>query len=170
MFFGVIQSDRKGHTDVVLADVAQRLEKAGHKLAGTVQTNIPRHGQRHCDMDVRVLSGGPVICISQSLGPAARGCRLDTGALERAVAEVERRFSPATDLLIINKFGKHEAEGRGFRNLIAEALAAGVPIICAVSRLNRAAFEAFAEGLHVDLPADADALVRRLHQCRREAA
>ena len=26
------------------------------------------------------------------------------------------------DVLIVNKFGKHEAEGRGFRMVVAEAL------------------------------------------------
>ena len=47
-------------------------------------------------------------------------------------------------LLIVNKFGKHEAEGRGFRSLIAEALASGLPVLLGVNQMNMHSFQAFA--------------------------
>ena len=53
--------------------------------------------------------------ISQDRGKWARGCRLDAGSLELAVAQVASALDVGADLMIINKFGKHEAEGRGFR-------------------------------------------------------
>lgn len=59
------------------------------------------------------------------------------------------------DLLVRNKFGMHEAEGRGFRPEIAEALALGLPVILGVNGLNRAAFHAFTDGIGEELPADA---------------
>ena len=105
-------------------------------------------------MDVRVLPDGPVFRISQALGPGARGCRLDPAALEASVAAVERRFAAGADLLIVNKFGKHEAEGRGFRNLIAEALCGEVPVLCGVNALNHDAFLAFCAGEAERLPPD----------------
>jgi hypothetical protein len=101
-----------------------------------VQVNSDCGEGRACDMDVQVLPDGPVIRISQSLGPGARGCRLDPEALEQAVAEAEARLSAGADLVIVNKFGKHEAEGRGFRALIAEAVALGVPVLVGVNALN----------------------------------
>ena len=88
-----------------------------------MQINIEKSGYHYCDMDVRVLPNGPMIRISQNLGRAARGCRLDAGALEAAVVMAERGIAAGADLLIVNKFGKQEAEGHGFRALIAEALA-----------------------------------------------
>ena len=52
----------------------------------------------------------------------------------------------------------HEAEGRGFRAVVADALAAGVPVLTAVNHLNEGAFVDFTGGLATKLPADADAL------------
>ena len=134
----------RGETDRLLASVAARLQGQGVALAGAVQFNFDCGDE--CEMEVQVLPDGPVIGISQSLGPGSQGCRLDAGALETAVAEVAARMAGAR-LLIVNKFGKHEAEGRGFRALIAEALAAGVPVLLGVNAMNMQAFQEFAGDL-----------------------
>ena len=68
--------------------VVARLEGAGLRLAGTVQTNSENCDRGKCDMDLRVLPDGPSFRISQDLGAASRGCRLDAGALETAVVAV----------------------------------------------------------------------------------
>lgn len=156
MRLGYITSTERGLPDRVLAEAADRLMRRGLKLAGVVQTNVERPQRFHCDMDLRILPDGPVIGITQDLGVNARGCRLDPGALEGAVADVSARLaSGRADLLILNKFGKHEAEGRGFRPVIAEALALGLPVILGVNGLNLAAFHAFTGGIAEELPADA---------------
>ena len=147
-----------GATDTLLAEVAAQLEMRGLRLCGTVQTNFDRAGRHHCDMDLRVLPDGPVFSISQQLGEAARGCRLHPGALEQAVVEATQRLV-GTDLLIVNKFGKQEAEGHGFRAMIGEALGRGQPVLVGVNGLNLAAFEAFAAGLADSLPPEAEAIV-----------
>lgn len=138
----------RGATDRALAGLAARLMARGRVLAGVVQHNSDCVPGGRCDMDLQVLPDGPVIRISQSLGPGARGCRLDPAGLEQAVALVAARIeaAPAPDLLIVNKFGKHEAEGRGFRPLIAEALARDIPVLVGVNGLNEARFLAFAGG------------------------
>merc|ERR1711969_292785 len=110
-------------------------------------------------MAVRVLPDGPVLRISQDLGPQARGCRLDPAALETAVGLVSASLSSGADLLIVNKFGKHEAEGRGFRDVIAEAVAMDIPVLVGLNALNRPAFEDFAEGLATRLPPEPAALM-----------
>jgi hypothetical protein len=97
--------------------------------------------------------------ISQDLGPQARGCRLDPAALETAVGLVAAGLSSGADLLIVNKFGKHESEGRGFRSVIAEAVAMDIPVLVGLNALNRPAFESFAEGLAIQLPSDPAALM-----------
>ena len=63
-----------------------------------------------------------------------------------------------SDLLIVNKFGKHEAQGRGFRTVIAEALSKGIPVLVGINALNLSAFEEFAEGLATRLPPEPTAL------------
>ena len=151
-------TDDRGGADRLLAALAPRLAADGLSVAGVVQVNVERAGRRHPDMTLRVLSGGDAVRISQDLGPEARGCRLDPDGLERAVALVEAALDPRPDLLILNKFGKQESFGRGFRPLIGEALASGIPVLLAVAPTNRAAFLAFAGDLATELPADPDAL------------
>lgn len=149
----------RGDTDLVLERLAADLSARGLRCCGTVQINSERADAGPCDMDVRVLPDGPVLRISQDLGSQARGCRLDPAALETAVGLVSARMSSGADLLIVNKFGKHEAEGRGFRNVIAEALAMDIPVLVGLNTLNRPAFENFAEGLAIQLPPEPAALM-----------
>ena len=132
----------KGDVDLLLQAVAKRLAGQGIRCCGTVQINTHR-SEGPCDMDVQVLPDGPVLRISQSLGAASRGCRLDPSALEIAVGQVSASLDAGADLLIINKFGKHEAEGRGFRDVIAKAIAYEIPVIVGVNALNLQAFKAF---------------------------
>lgn len=133
----------RGDTDLLLERFSIDLMKRGVRCSGTVQVNTERADGGPCDMDVKVLPSGPIIRISQSLGANARGCRLDPSALEDSVAQVASDLANGTDLLIINKFGKHEAEGRGFRDVIAQALATGIPVLVGVNSLNLAAFNVF---------------------------
>jgi hypothetical protein len=67
----------------------------GFRLAGTVQSNPQRADRPRCDMDVHVLPDGPVLRISEDRGPEARGCRLDAGVLEAAVAATLDRLDGA---------------------------------------------------------------------------
>ena len=110
-------------------------------------------------MDVQCLPDGPVIRISQSLGKHARGCRLNPDALEQAVGWVEARISGDIDVLVVNKFGKHEADGRGFRNAIAQALEAGIPVVVGLNSMNKTAFHDFTGGAADEVAPDPDALL-----------
>lgn len=148
----------RGDTDLVLSSLASDLVAQGLNVAGTVQINTERADAGPCDMDVKVLPQGPVLRISQDLGLSSRGCRLDPSALETAVGLVSTRLDASSDLLIINKFGKHEAEGRGFRDVIADALVLEVPVLVGINGLNKTAFEAFADGFAVALPPEPVAL------------
>lgn len=152
----------RGDLDPVLADLAHRLHEDGVKTCGAVQVNTDRSDGHRCDMDVRVLPDGPVIRISQFLGKEAKGCRLDPDALELAVCEVSNRMTKACDVLVLNKYGKHEAEGRGFRDVIADALQLGVPVIVGVNPMNREAFEKFSGGLAEFVAPEVNALLNWL--------
>ncbi|MBV2361628.1 DUF2478 domain-containing protein [Thalassococcus sp. CAU 1522] len=169
MGFAYVSSEDRGAVDKLLAAFAERCLADGVAVTGIVQTNTPRPKSHRCDMDVRVLPDGPVIRISQDLGPEATGCALNPAALESAVLEVERRLSGDSAVLIVNKFGKHEAEGKGFRDLIAEAHALDVPVVVGLNGLNAAAFQAFAGGLAEQVPADLDALADWLARSRATA-
>ena len=109
-------------------------------------------------MLLQVLPDGPVIRINQNLGHGARGCRLDGGALEQALTEVTSRTSGA-QLLVVNKFGKLEASGRGYVPLIVQALDRGLPVLIGVSVLNLPDLQAFAGDLMRELPDTPEAIL-----------
>lgn len=172
MHLAYVTTTDRGATDRLLGAVAERLLASGAKLAGVVQTNTECTDSSKCDMDVRVLPDGETIRISQSLGTQSRGCRLDPAALEQAVGYVTASLANAPDLLIINKFGKHESDGRGFRPVIGEALALDIPVLVGVNGLNAEKFNTFAEGAAEELPADLDDIVgwfNRIAQMRPAA-
>ena len=154
----------RGELDLLLAELADRLQARGLQTRGIVQINTDCEGNKRCDMDVQILPDGAKIRISQSLGEGARGCRLDSSALETAVAEVGRSMADPFDVFLLNKFGKQEAEGRGFRDLLAEAAARGAIVIAGTNPLNAEKFEAFSEGTATCVEADLDALLAWVDQ------
>ncbi len=159
MHLAYVTTTDRGATDRLLSAVAERLLDKGAKLSGVVQTNTECADNAKCDMDLRVLPDGETIRISQSLGTMSRGCRLDPAALEQAVGYVTTSLSDAPQLLIINKFGKHESDGRGFRPVIGEALALDIPVLVGVNGLNADKFKDFTDGAAQALDPDVDAIV-----------
>lgn len=144
--------DRPHGTDLLLARTADALSLRGVRLAGVVQRNAARANRSRCDMDLAVLPSRRIIRISQDRGEGARGCHLDHGALEEAVAHVEAAIRFARpDLVIVNKFGKREAQGRGFVPVISASLEAGIPVLVGINNVNRAAFDVFAADLAQEL-------------------
>ncbi len=144
-------SDTRGVANVLLGEIADTLAREGVRLGGAVQVNteVPDCA---CDVDLRILGDdGPMVRISQSLGTGSSGCRLDPGALEDAAQRAAYAMVGA-DLVIVNKFGKQEAEGRGFRSVIAAALDAGQPVLTAVAADQAEAFHAFAGDLAEEVP------------------
>ncbi|MEM6762015.1 MAG: DUF2478 domain-containing protein [Pseudomonadota bacterium] len=151
--------NRRGATDLLMSSLVAPLTAQGLRLCGCVQENVERPGAAKCDMLVRTLPKGRSYQISQSLGAGARGCRLDAGALEQAVADVADGLRGGADLVIINKFGKHEAAGRGFCGVIGEAMAAGIPVLVGLNQLNHNAFLDFSDGMAEPVEADLESLL-----------
>jgi nucleoside-triphosphatase THEP1 len=137
--------------DPLMRDIAQRLQERGVRLAGFVQRNQLRHGRRRCDMALEELDSGDIIAISQDRGPLARGCHLDVGALLRGLELGRLALARKPDLLLINKFGKAEGEGGGFRPLMADAIELGVPILVAVPWRNIDSWRLFAGDLSTEI-------------------
>ncbi len=136
-----------GEADRILARLATRLADSGLRVAGATQRNTDLGADCACDMDVLVIGEEDrPVRISQSLGAGSSGCRLDPGALESAAARVGARMAGA-ELLILPKFGRQEAVGRGFRSVIAQAAAEGIPVLLHVPPEQRAAFADFCGGM-----------------------
>jgi nucleoside-triphosphatase THEP1 len=108
--------------------LARDLAAAGWRLGGAVQVNVPREGCL-CDMELTDLASGRSATISEDRGPLARGCRLDLSVFETLTDECLASIDGGLDLVIVNKFGRREAEGGGFRPVIEAALARHVPVL-----------------------------------------
>lgn len=152
---GYVISEDRDDPNTRMADLAVALMADGLKLAGAVQTNIGTGRDCACDMELTVLgSGAAPVRISQSLGAGSQGCRLDADGLERAVALAARVLTRSTDLLMVNKFGKQEAAGRGFRDLIGLALSEDIPVLTTVAPSHLDDFLRFAADFAVPLTWD----------------
>lgn len=142
-----------GDIDGLLANIAATLLNDGHRVRGVLQSRGEMHGDCHCaDMDLHAIGEARTFRISQPLGNGSHGCRLHPGALAECAAYLENEMDRGTDLLILNRFGRGESEGRGFRDLIGQAMMRGVPVLTAVRPTYEDEWRAFGEGLSCDLP------------------
>ena len=155
---GFIVANGRGASDRIMVDVAACLAARAMRLAGAVQHNPENRAGRRCHMDLQLLASGRMVRISQELGPHAMACRLNASALSQAVGLVERDLASGADALILNKFAKQEAEGRGWRPVIGMAVSQGLPVVMAVSADSMSAFHQFAGDMAQALPPDRDAI------------
>ena len=155
---GVVVYDDGLFRDALIAQCAAGLVASGYRLGGVVQSNAHRRGRRRCDMYVNDLLSGDEIKISLDRGNEARGCRLDPDAFARIDAWIERAVLERVDLLIVNKFGREEAHGRGLRSVIAEALIVEIPLVIGVSRRNLYDFLTFVGDSATRLRPDIEAI------------
>nr|WP_321511549.1 DUF2478 domain-containing protein [uncultured Celeribacter sp.] len=155
---GYVVMDGRGETDRLLREVAHRLTREGCRLIGAVQINEDIAGQTRCQMDLELLPCGDRIRISQSLGAQSKGCRLDAEGLETAVAATERALEQGGDLVLLNKFGKQELSGRGFRDVVGTALMQGVPVLLGVNQKNLDGFLNFAQDVAIEVSPTVEAV------------
>ena len=118
--------------DTILAGFAGDLLRTGARLGGIAQRNMKASSGCQADMQAIDLLTGRSISICQPLGRSAAACRLDTGGLAEAAMAITRAIGEDVDLIVVNKFSKQEAAGRGLRPELAEAIVAGIPVLTAV--------------------------------------
>ena len=143
---GAFLYTERGAGDAVIERLARELQSRGVRLAGVIQL-APEPGDAACDMTVELLDTSARQMISERRGKESKGCRLDNGALEGVAGQVAAALSAGAQMLVLSKFSKTEAEGRGLRQVIEQAMLADIPVLTSVPAPYLAAFETFAEGL-----------------------
>lgn len=154
----VVYGERQG-ADVAMSRIVEHLLAGGVTCAGFLERCTDRPGRSRCDMALQDIDTGQWIDISEDRGAHARGCRLVVGELMRMLTIARAALVTRPDLLVVNKFGKTESEGGGFRPLIAEAVEIGVPVLLTVPWRNIDSWRLFAGELALEhrldsLPAD----------------
>lgn len=137
--------------DDFMARLETLLRADNISVGGAIQQNA---AEARGAMTLVDISSGAALEISQRLGPLARGCRLDSGRLAEFGTLLEHPPLADIDLVILNKFGRAEAEGHGLRRNIEQALEAGKAVLTAVRPPYDDAWRSFHEGLAAELPPD----------------
>src|SRR6201999_254301 len=133
--------------DAVRHDFAAGLTAHGHRVVGMVQS-----GQcADSSLSAVLVHSGEELLLAQPPSGGAIGCKLDLSRLQDAGARVADALAAGADLLIINRFGKRERDGKGLSHLIGRALDADIPVVIAVSGERFADWITFAGGMTVKL-------------------
>lgn len=134
--------------------IVEHCRGRGLRAAGVLQHPVCSDAAGHCDVALEELTTGRRTDLFEDRGPGAQGCRLDVAALAEVNAQVTRSLDAAPQVMILNKFGKVEAEGRGLLDLIAIAIDRGIPVVIGVPIRNLEAWRKFAEGLSAEFSSD----------------
>jgi hypothetical protein len=146
--------------DGVLRDFADEVKKQGFRAVGLVQA-----GQcADSSLSAVLVHSGEKLLLAQDFDPAAAGCRLDVSRLEGVGARVAEALEAGADLLIINRFGKRERDGKGLAYLIGRALGADIPVVIAVSNDRFAEWIKYSGGMSVKLACERPALETWWHK------
>lgn len=135
-------------------------------LAGVLQRPAFEEADKRCDVLLEDLASGHLTPLFEDRGAGATGCRLDVAALVEASMRVASSLENDPALLVLNKFGKVEAEGGGMCHLMAKALERGIPAIIGVPSRNLDIWRRFAGEFSVELSEDTDEIRKWLRQLR----
>ncbi|MBV5269920.1 MAG: DUF2478 domain-containing protein [Afipia sp.] len=117
-------------------------------LSGVLQHPAFEGADKRCDVLLEDLASGHRTLLFEDRGAGARGCRLDVAALVEASMKVESSLDNNPALLVLNKFGKVEADGGGMCGLI--------PAVIGVPARNLDAWRNFSGEFSTELSEDTD--------------
>ncbi len=139
----------KDPIDEILNNIAAHYKS--DRIAGYVQK---RRKDRDCGtlVYVRNLRSGDEMPITKNRGALATGCKLDGDALSSLSEQLAQDIEAGSDLLIVARFGRSEAEGRGLRDVISRAMDLDIPVLVGVRDEYADAWNAFHGGIADTLP------------------
>ena len=129
---GVLLYDNSIDVDAILAAAVADARARGIAVAGLLQRFGTRLDNNKRSMWVDDIQTEQAIRLDAPRGPGAQGCSLDPDALSRAACLLQRATESDADLIVVNRFGNAEADGRGMRAEFAGAICAGAAVLIAV--------------------------------------
>lgn len=127
----------------LFATVVADWRAAGVKVVGVIAET---HGlaDRSCSAGfLRDIATGKPFSIYLETAPSHTSCHLDADGVNAASASLMLQVQTG-DLVVLSKFGKLEAMRSGLTGAFEAAIAAGKPVLTAVSEKHRDAWRAFA--------------------------
>ncbi|MDB5653900.1 MAG: hypothetical protein JWQ94_1513 [Tardiphaga sp.] len=151
-YLAALVYDDSHDPDELLRGFAADLNRAGLRAVGLVHLGHPLADPPQ--LSALLLHSGDTMRLFQDLGRGATGCKLDVGQLLAAGTQVAQAIDRGADLVIINRFGRQESEGKGLSYLIERALSDEIPVVIAVPDTRLAAWNAYSDGMAMHLACD----------------
>jgi hypothetical protein len=129
---GVLLYDNSVAVDAMLADSVQRIRESGIRVSGLLQRFGHRLTNGKRSMWLRDIATGKTLRLDRPATPDTAGLLIDPAALTRAAALMRRAIASGADLVVVNRFGKAEADGAGLRAEIAAAIGSGAIVLIPV--------------------------------------
>jgi len=144
----------------LLSDFVAR-HRDGARIVGLIE-HAGEGPDRQCGPGTLLsLADGRRYPMFQDLGAGSAACAFDPEGVVFAADAVAEQIAAGCDLVVLNKFGKYEAENRsGLVSAFQAAIVAEVPVLTSVSPKQAGAWDAFAAPFYATLPPDPEALDR----------
>jgi molybdate transport system ATP-binding protein len=157
---GVLLYDTSVEVDAILTSAVEQLRGCGATVGGLLQRfgeQLPNGKYR---MWVDDIITGQSIRLDKPRGAGASACILDPDALAQAGCMLRRITEAPPDLIIVNRFGRAEANGGGMRPEIADAIYSGAAVLISARFTYLEALEGFLGAPPTVLPPSAAAIAR----------
>lgn len=147
--FAAVASDGVADVDGLLAAVVADQRAAGRRVHGLLMRHDgPPAGGTACAerMWLVDVALGTEYLVSQPMGRLSKACRADPQGFARATEVLRRALAEAPEIVVVNRFGRLEAEGGGLSAELLALMAEGVPLLTAVAPPYREAWLNFSGG------------------------
>lgn len=152
------EDDQSGDAaDTLIRTHCLALQRRGYRVRGLLQQ---RRGSQDCRSVMQLLDvhEGRLFVISQALGKLSASCCLDTDGVAQASSVLRDALYQEPDLVLINRFGKLEAQGEGFAQELADFVAQDVPVLTVLAHQYLPAWRDFTDAQGQELPVCEQAL------------
>jgi hypothetical protein len=158
--FASVVYGRDNDPDRLFVDFTNDLYGSGVRPVGVIQSGRSCRTEEPKLRVVMLPSGETVGLVADAENCDAGGCRLDDQRLGELADQLTAAIDDGPDLVVINRFGRAEAEGRGLVKPIAQALKADILVLIAVPERRFFDWIRFSDGMNVRLPCRREALDR----------
>jgi len=161
-----IRHDRDFDINGALRAAVKSLQAKGVIVGGVLQEAEFCRNECRAQLNIVDIRTGRAERITQDRGRESRGCKLDPRGLAAISHCITDAIDAGVDLVIINKFGRAEAEGDGLLSCIEDAILAGVPVLTTVREPYVAPWSLYHGGLAIELPPRIGTIIQWCEACR----
>lgn len=153
----IVYDDNGDLATATLWSAIKILRAQGVKIDGLM--NKCTDDGHHVSEVIQAIGDAREFVILQCLGKGSNGCKLNPLALAESSIVLRNAIEQHIDVLVINKFGIAEAEGRGLLDEYIRAITEQIPVVSLVHRKYLSAWHDFTAELGEELPIDVDAVI-----------